>query len=420
MEYKPRVVDKLLDFKLKSAGAVLVEGPKWCGKTTTAEQFAKSAMRFGDSSEENQDLSLARASIKKALEGEEPRLFDEWQVVPELWDAVRSEVDKRNGTGHFILTGSAVPPSSSEIKHTGTGRYSWLKMRPMTLFESGESNGSVSLAELFNSPEDFGASCEMDLDRLAFLTCRGGWPQATTLEGEYALSRGVDYYDAIVHSDISRIDGVTRNPRTAMSLLRSYARNQGSQTSIEEITADVGESSSKTIHEYIDVLAKLFVIEDMPAWNPNLRSKTAIRTSDTRYFVDPSIATSALGVGPDGLISDIRTFGFIFETLCMRDLRVYAEALGGEVYHYRDKNELECDAVITLRDGKYGLVQLKLGSGEEAIDSAAETLTALSDKIDTEKMNAPSFKMILVGNGKYAYRRPDDGIYVVPIACLKD
>lgn len=423
-DYKPRVVDSQLEFKLKSKGAIVIEGPKWCGKTTTAEQFAKSQLSLGDSSDQDQDLEFVKINTKGALEGETPRLFDEWQLAPVLWDAVRHEVDHRDGFGHFILTGSAMPVDPKKFHHTGTGRFSWLKMRPMSLFESGESNGTVRLGNLFERPDELSATCDLNLDQLAFVVCRGGWPRATELDGAYALSQGEDYYDAIIHTDISRVDNTKRDPQIAANLLRSYARNQGTQSSLEEIRNDIAENSNQisieTVYNYTDALRKIFTIEDIPAWNPNLRSKTAIRTSDTRYFTDPSIATNALHVGPSGLMSDLNTFGFIFETLVMRDLSVYAGPLGGHIYHYRDKNGLECDAVIHLRDGRYGLVEVKLGADKDSVNSGAEKLCDLESKIDLTKMSAPSFKMVIVGNGQYAYRRPIDGVYVVPIGCLRD
>lgn len=422
--YIPRIVDEQLDFKLKTKGAVLIEGPKWCGKTTTAEQVAKSQVKLGDAGDQNQDLEFVKINTKKALEGETPRLFDEWQLVPALWDAIRYEVDHRNDFGQFILTGSAVPGDVSQLLHTGTGRFSWLKMRPMTLFESGDSNGKISLKELFDHPSEISVTCDMDLDKLAFVTCRGGWPRAIGLDGMYALAQGEDYYDAIIESDISRVDNVKRSQDIASDLLRSYARNQGSQTSMEEIRNDIARNSNvpsiETIYSYTEALKKIFVIEDIPAWNPNLRSKTAIRTSDTHYFVDPSIATNALHTNPDGLISDLNTFGFIFETLVMRDLSVYAGPLNGKVYHYRDKGGLECDAVVHLKDGRYGLIEIKLGADKDSINGGAERLSTLASKIDLDKMPAPAFKAVIVGNGQYAYLRPEDDTYIIPIGCLKD
>ena len=422
-KYRQRVADDILLRKLEGKGAVLIEGPKWCGKTTTAEQIAKSVLYMDAPQSRAQNIALADLNPTRLLIGDTPRLLDEWQLAPKLWDAIRFEVDHRGEMGQFILTGSAVPADTSEITHSGTGRFAWLTMRPMSLFESGDSTGNVSLKSLFSSPDSVDGASSLDIDRLAFLVCRGGWPQAIGMRDETALDQPVDYLDAVVHSDINRADGVSKNPDRVLRLLRSYARNQGAQTASTVIAKDtqVNDSSAldtETVASYISALKKIFVIEDMPAWNPNLRSRTAIRTSDTRYFVDPSIAAAALGAGPSDLIDDLRSFGLLFETLCVRDIRVYSDALGGQVYHYRDKSELECDAVIHLRNGSYGLVEIKLG-GDAAIEHGAKTLKALRDKIDPEKMKAPSFLMVLTGIGDYAYRRAD-GVYVVPIGCLRD
>ena len=421
--YRPRVADKILLRKLEGKGAVLIEGPKWCGKTTTAERIAASVLYMGDPQSKEQNLTMADMNPKRLLSGETPRLIDEWQLAPKLWDAVRFEVDHRGELGQFVLTGSAVPVDTKEITHSGTGRFTWLTMRPMSLFESGDSTGDVSLRELFGSPDSVDGASRVDMDRLAFLICRGGWPQAVDMREEVALDQAIDYFDAVVHSDVNRADGVNKNPERVKRLMRSLARNQGRQVGNTVIAADIASNDGsfideETVASYISALKKIFVVEDMPAWNPNLRSKTAIRSSDTRYYVDPSIAASALGAGPNDLISDLNSMGFLFETLCVRDLRVFADALGGEVYHYRDKSGLECDAVIHLRNGAYGLVEIKLG-GDKLIADGVESLNALEGKLDTGKMKAPSFLMVLVGVGDYAYRRPD-GVYVVPIGCLRD
>lgn len=415
LNYRPRIVDSLLQRKLQTIGAVLIEGPKLCGKSTTATMQAKSVLFM----EPGRTLEIAELNPKLLLEGEVPRLIDEWQLAPKLWDVIRREIDRREGLpGQFILTGSAVPPDKSGIMHTGTGRFGWLKMRPMTLFESKESNGSVSLGALFEGELNIASTCSLSLEDVAFAACRGGWPTALRQTGQLALAHAFNYFDAIVREDISRVDGTRRNQETTRKLLRSYARAQGSQISLSEIAKDVGQQiSEKTIGSYLSALRQIFVVEDIPAWNPNLRSKTAIRTSDTRYFVDPSIATAALGIGPRELPLNPETFGFIFETLCMRDLRVYAEALDGSISHFRDKNGLECDAVLHRRDGRYGLIEIKLGS-EKGIEDGIKTLTALSKKINTDTMLAPSFLMILTASGDFAYRR-NDGILVVPIGCLK-
>ena len=421
-KYKARIADELKS-RLLGKGAVLIEGPKWCGKTTTAEQIAGSVLYMADPEKEKQNLTMAEINPKRLLKGEIPRLIDEWQIAPKLWDAVRFEVDHRDEFGQFILTGSSVPASYEHIHHTGTGRFSWLLMRPMSLYESLDSTGEVSLKMLFEAPEQIEGENMLDLKQLAFLVCRGGWPRATDLDGEIALEQAFDYYDAVVKSDISRADGISRNPERVKRLMRSYARNQGAQVSntllCEDIVVNEAETfDSDTVYSYINALKKIFVIEEMEAWNPNLRSKAAIRTSNTRYFVDPSIAAAALGLGPQDLIEDLNTFGLLFETMCIRDLRVFAEVLNGSVYHFRDKTGLECDAVIHLRNGVYGLIEIKLG-GDRLIEEGAENLKKLGNKIDTTKMRAPAFLMVLIGVGDYAYRR-QDGVYVVPIGCLKD
>lgn len=424
MNYRERIADKMLREKLDAMGAVLIEGPKACGKTTTAEQQAKSVIYIDDPTKQSQYKLMAQTNIGALLDGATPRLLDEWQMLPQLWDAIRFTVDHREGDGQFILTESAVPADTSEIHHSGAGRYGWLLMRPMSLWESGDSTGEVSLGKLFTSPEAIGASSHVDIARLAYLICRGGWPRAIAKQTEKsALQQVVEYYRAIVGSDISRVDNVRRDSERAMRIMRSYARHQGAQVSVATISKDISANevdavSESTIEAYLSALRKIFVIEDMRAWNPNLRSKTSIRTSDTRYYVDPSIAVAALGLGPEDLTNDLETMGLLFETLCMRDLRVYAEAIDGNVYHYRDKSGLECDAVVHLRNGQYGLIEIKLG-GDSLIEDGVKTLTALSSLIDTTRMKAPAFKMVLTGVGDYAYCRPD-GVYVVPIGTLRN
>ncbi len=420
-KYRKRVADDILKRKLEGKGAVLIEGPKWCGKTTTAEQIAGSTLYMDDPENKGQNIAMSELNPKRLLKGPTPRLIDEWQLAPKLWDAIRFEVDHRNDLGQFVLTGSAVPPDTKEITHSGTGRFTWMTMRPMSLFESGDSSGEVSLRSLFDTPSAIDGENLLDLNRLAFLICRGGWPQAVDMRDEIALDQAIDYYDAVVHSDINRADGVSKNPERVKRLMRSYARHQGTQTANTAITADIIGNDEGSIHEetvgsYISALKKIFVVEDMPAWNPNLRSKTAIRTSDTRYFVDPSIAAASLGIGPEELMGDLKTFGFLFEALCVRDLRVFADGLGGGVSHYRDKDGLECDSVVHLRNGSFGLVEIKLG-GDKLIEEGARNLLSLNGKLDTVQMKSPNFMMVLVGVGKFPYRRPD-GVYVVPIGCL--
>lgn len=408
---------------MRGKGAVVVEGPKWCGKTTTAEQLAKSVLYMSKPEDLKSNLLMADIDPAGLLEGETPRLLDEWQIAPSLWDAIRFEIDHRGGVGHFILTGSAVPPRTAEMVHSGTGRFSRMKMRPMSLYESMESSGKISLGDLFSQPKKIFANNDLGIAELAFLICRGGWPSSIDMEQDVALDQTFDYLDAVVNVDISRVDDVRRDSERAKRLMKSYSRHQGTQTTYTVIRDDIAANDSDfltedTVYSYTNALRKIFVIEDMPAWNPNLRSKTAIRTSDTRYFVDPSIAAASLGVGPKDLLGDLNTMGLLFETLCVRDLRVYADSLFGNVYHYRDKSGLECDAVVHLRDGSYGLIEIKLG-GDRLIEEGSRNLKALSEKLDTAKMKEPSFLMVLTGTGKYAYRR-DDGIYVVPIGCLRN
>ena len=427
--YKPRVADQLLADLLEACGCVQIKGSKWCGKSTTAEQLAKSVVYMADPADGPRNIQIAQSTPKFLLQGETPRLIDEWQVVPTLWDAIRGEVDHRRAVGQFIITGSAVPADKSKIVHTGTGRIAPLVMRPMSLWESGDSSGELSLASLFEQPEQLLSESKIDIEELAYLVCRGGWPLSTiTPNSKAALKQAKIYYEGVVgsgngeDSDISRADGIRRNPDRVKRLMRSLSRNLGTQASLDTIYQDMiindKESLDKdTISSYISALKLIFVVEDMRAWNPNLRSRTAIRTADTRYFVDPSIAAAALGLGPKDLINDLETFGLFFETMAVRDLRVYGDVLGGTVYHYRDKNNLECDAVLHLENGNYGLIEIKLG-GEDDIEKGATVLKALADKIDTTRMKNPSFMMVLVGLGRYAYRR-DDGVYIVPIGCLK-
>lgn len=419
--YLPRITDKLLDERLKAKGAILIEGPKWCGKTTSAKEFAKSFIAMDEPDKTKQYKQMAELNPSALLEGETPRLVDEWQLAPNLWNAVRYEVDKRDDFGQFILTGSAVPAEFDASMHSGTGRISRLYMRTMSLYESKDSDGAISLSDLFDDKE---ISCanHKTLDDIAFLICRGGWPISIKLDGKASLFQAIDYFDSVVKNDISRVDSVKRDVEKAKSLLRSYARHVGSQAPLETIRKDMLANQADTfdqvtLYSYIDALKKIFVIEDAPAWNPNIRSKTAIRSTDTRYFIDPSIATAALGIGPKDLTQDLNTMGLLFENLAVRDLRIYSELLDGSVYHYRDKSGLECDAVIHLRNGSYGLVEIKLG-GDKLIEEGAETLKTLSDLIDTNSMKAPSFMMVLCAQAPFAYKR-NDGVYVVPITSLR-
>jgi hypothetical protein len=422
--YRPRIIDAELINRLKSIGAIVIEGAKWCGKSTTAEYHSKSAIFLDNPTNKERYRFFAEENPELLLDGDVPKLIDEWQLAPTLWDTIRYTVDHRQGMGQFILTGSAKPADRSRITHSGIGRFAWLRMRPMSLYESGDSIGAVSLRELFENPGvKVAAINKSDIQRIAYLVCRGGWPAAINLPEEVSLNPAYDYYSAVVNVDIQQVDGVNRSSERAKRLMRSYAHFQGTQTPIKQIVDDMNGNSGnsiedQTVRSYLDALRSMFVIEDMPAWNPNLKSKTAIRTTDTRYFVDPSIAAAALGVGPGDLINDLKTFGFLFETLCVRDLRVYAQSLRGEVYHYRDKNGLECDAVVHLQNGDYGLIEIKLG-GDSAIESGAATLKKLSEKIDTTRTKSASFLMVVTAVGSYAYQR-QDGVYVVPIGFLKD
>lgn len=420
-EYLPRIADKLLEERLDAKGAVLIEGPKWCGKTTTAKQRAKSFISMDLPDMTKQYQQMAELSPSTLLEGATPRLIDEWQIAPNIWNAVRYEVDNRDEFGQFILTGSAVPNEFDDSMHTGIGRISRLLMRPMSLYESKDSSGEVSLRDLFED-KNISAINETSLEKIAFLICRGGWPKAIGLDEKPSLFQAIDYYKSVVSTDISRVDSVKRDKEKAKRLLKSYARHVGSQSSLETIRQDMLVNQEDTfdqvtLYSYLDALRKMFVIEDSPAWNPNLRSKASIRTTDTRYFSDPSIATAALGIGPKDLLDDLKTMGFLFENLCVRDLRIYTDYLDGTVYHYRDKNGLECDAVIHLRNGSYGLVEIKLG-GDKLIEEGAKTLKDLASKIDTENMPRPSFMAVLCAKAPFAYKR-NDGVCVIPITALR-
>lgn len=422
-KYKQRIADRILERKVLGKGAVLIEGPKWCGKTTTAKQLSKSVLDLGDSAILKQSSGLIEISPKTLLDGDTPRLIDEWQALPPIWDSIRSEVDRRGEPSQFILTGSSVLPEADETVHSGTGRFATIKMRPMSLYESGESTGTVSLKDLFEGKSIDVQQNDLNIEDIAFLTCRGGWPWATIISKKVALDQAFDYVDSVIQRDIQRVDKVKRSAERAKLLLRSYARNISQQVSYSTIRKDMLSNDASTLDEdtvadYIKALKKLFVIEDLAAWNPNIRSKAAIRTSDTRHFVDPSIGTAILGLGPKDLINDLKSFGFFFEDMVVRDLRVYAEALDGELYHYRDSSGLECDTVLHRRNGSYALMEVKLG-GEQNIEDGAKSMLSLAKNIDTDKMPAPSFMAVIVGVGQYAYQRKD-GVYVIPIGCLKD
>lgn len=420
MEYLPRICDATLKRKLEAKDAILIEGAKWCGKTTTAAQIAKSSLYMQQPETREQNIRLAEIDPTILLAGDTPRLIDEWQLAPMLWDAVRFEADRRQEFGQFILTGSTIPPEKGQKRHSGTGRIGRMRMRTMSLFESGESTGSVSLSALFAGEELPLAQCESNIEQLAFLVSRGGWPRAIGQTDRIALQQAYDYLDAIVESDISEIDGIRRSAMRARHIMRSYSRFISSQGKVSQIVADLNQAdtgaSVETVRSYLDTLRSLFVIEELPAWNPNLRSKAAVRTTETRHFTDPSIAVAALGSGPQGLMADLNTFGLLFESMCVRDLRIYADALDGFVSHYRDSNGLECDAVVHLRDGRYGLIEVKLG-GQTLIEEGAANLLKLRNTIDDSRMGAPSFLMVLTGTGNLAYPLKN-GVYVVPIGTL--
>ena len=420
-KYLKRIADRVLQDRLAASGAVLIEGPKWCGKTRTALENSKSHLFMQDPDKAISYLKAADTKPSLLLKGDTPRLLDEWQTAPVLWDAVRFMVDQRGKSGQFILTGSAVP-KDNVVQHTGTGRISRLLMRPMSLYESMESNGSVSLKALFDGETEIDNFSTLTIEQITFAIVRGGWPASIGESEKIALRHAIDYVEAIINADVSRVDGIEKNPVRVRALLRSLSRNISTLATIRTIHDDIAmgdadESiSEKTISQYLGALDRIFVTENLPAWNPVLRSKTAIRTSPKRQFVDPSIAAAVLRLTPSRLLEDFNYFGFLFESLCDRDLRIYAEAIDGQVFHYRDASGLEADAVIALNDGRWAAVEVKLGSKE--IEDAAVHLLELKNKVNTEKMREPSFLMILTGS-EIAYRR-EDGVYVVPLGCLKE
>ncbi len=420
-DYIPRLIDSTLEFALSSKGAVWIRGPKACGKSTTAMQFAKSCKFLQNSMDSEQNILLAKTDPEHFLAGDTPMLIDEWQTVPGIWNIIRYEIDRRNEFGQFILTGSVAPDEKQmEMQHSGIGRIRNLVMRPMTLYESGESTGSISLKGLFDGIAPESAKSPNALKDYAFFTARGGWPSSIIgRTKKVALQQAIDYSSMLEESYLRLATGVVRDPERIRSLLRSYARNCGTQANRTTIKKDIeandrGSLSEDTIGSYIDALKSIYVFEDSPAWNPNVRSKTAIRTSDTRYFVDPSLACASLGLGPDGLISDIRTFGFLFENLCIRDLRVYSELIDGSVRHFRNSKGLEADAVITLRSGAWAALEVKLG-GQEYIDEGAENLLKVAMNYGKDG-KPPSFLAVITATD-YAYRR-DDGVWVIPLGCL--
>lgn len=428
-EYLPRIVDDELSLRLEAFGATLIVGPKWCGKTTTGEQKAKSILRMQDPDRRDGYLATAAAKPSLLLKGANPRLIDEWQVAPVLWDAVRTDVDQRQEEGLFILTGST-SVDSSKIMHSGTGRISRMKMYPMSLFESKESNGEISLKALFDHPDmDIdGITSELSVEKLIFSACRGGWPAALRRKSDAAkLMIAKDYLNNICESDISTVDGVQRNPTWTNMILRSYARNVSTlakKTNIyRDVAANADSMTLQTMDTYLNALEKLFVIEDVEAWCPAIRSATTIRSGKKRGFIDPSIPVAALGLTPEYFQSDLKTFGFIFECLCIRDLKVYSQALGGRVSYYHDRMDLEADAVLHLDDGRFALIEFKLGSRE--IEEGAKHLLQLRELIrkynEKEKqvpLREPDLLMVITG-GEMAYTR-EDGVKVVPIGTLRD
>lgn len=419
-KYIPRLIDDVLKRRLELYGAILITGPKWCGKSTTAKQYAKSVLELQNPRTRENNLEIAKNRPDFLLEGEKPRLIDEWQDAPMLWDAIRYEVDNTGLKNQYILTES-VTPRKDKPRHTGTGRIVKLLMQPMSLYESGDSTGEVSLKDLFDSVDDIKGITNKELEDIAFLCARGGWPESINVSREGALTIARDYLESLITNDIKTVDGVDRNPNRLRTVLRSLARNictTASLSTIRKYTSyNEAEISEKTIADYINALSNLYVIDDVEAWCPKLRSKTDIRTTSKRCFVDPSIALASLRSTDKDLLKDFRTFGFIFESLCLRDLKIYSQNLDGDVFFYRDKNDLESDAVVHLKDGRWGAIEIKIGS-EEAIDEAAKNLLKLASIVDIDEMNKPSFLMVITA-GKYAYRR-SDGVYVVPITTLKN
>ena len=421
MDYITRITDKELKEKLSVTGAVLIRGPKWCGKTTSAKQLARSVLEMQNADLQENYLELANLKPSLLLEGDKPRLIDEWQLAPRLWNAIRYDVDKTGLANQYILTGSSVPVEDDTL-HSGVGRFSFVTMKPMTLYESGSSNGKISLMDILDGKRDIdGVTTDLDYEKIAYILCRGGWPNTLKMNDKQGLMVAKNYIDALVNSDISRVDGVRRDANLALLILRAYARQVSTIDSDKSLFLDIQTNyqdvSEKTIANYLDVLKKLYIIEEIPAWSPNIRSKTSIRTSAKKSFVDPSIAVAALGITPKELIMDPKTYGLLFENLVNRDLSVYANAIGGKLSHYRDRFGLECDNVIHFDNGKYALVEVKLGG--DKIKEAEEHLLKLNELIDSnERLSNPDFMMIITGTNM-AYTLPS-GVMVVPIGCLQD
>ncbi len=419
--YLPRLIEKPITESMKTNGCIVIEGPKWCGKSTTSERFAKSVIKLQKPATYKQYRILADIGDDNLLSGEKPVLFDEWQKIPELWDYVRNYIDETSGKGLFILTGSAKPIEDKE-RHSGIGRMKKIIMRTMSLWESNESSGEVSLRNLFDNTKNVSGKNRYQLKDIAHIICRGGFPSAVIeKDKDISLNYAKDYVNTLVSTDITSVDDIKRNPKRARAILKSYARNISTPAKMTTILKDVESNTDtqdiRTINSYIDAFSKLFVIDETESWTPKLRSKTAIRTTSTKHFVDPSIATAILDANPNDLIQDLNTFGLLFENLVIRDLKIYTQSLDGNVYNYRDKSGLEADAVIHLNDGRWGLIEIKLG-GETLINEGALTLTKLKEVIDQDKMNKPAFLAIITATDSFAYKR-EDGIYVIPIACLK-
>lgn len=417
-KYRPRYADIELRRGLEAFGAVLIEGPKWCGKTTTAEQAAKSVLYLQDEDKRNEYQEMLKVRPSRLLEGKKPRLIDEWQMAPKLWDSIRFSVDKESKEGLYILTGSTVV-DDSVITHSGAGRIKRMRMSTMSLFESGDSTGEVSLTDLFEKKGVSGKS-NLSIDDIAGLIVRGGWPKTIGKDPDIVYEQIEGYCQTILRSDVKTVDGIERDENRVRMVMRSLSRNLSMSVPNTKIKADLEEKDNVSIHintirDYLNVLDKLFVTDNLPAWNPKLRSKTSVRTSDTRHFCDPAIAAYFLDASPENLMDDLRTFGLLFESLVVRDLRAYAGAIGGTVRHYRDGDGLELDAIVHLRDGRWGAIEVKLGAG--MVEEAVANLNRLTDKVEPNAVGKPSFMAVVTGT-EYAYRR-DDGVYVIPIGCLK-
>ena len=425
MDYITRIIDKEIEQKLKIVGAVEIKGPKWCGKTTTAKQFAKSIVEMQNPEMSDNYIQLALTKPSLLLEGDKPRLIDEWQIVPSLWNAVRYSVDNSKERGQYILTGSATPYDKKKKNlHSGVGRFAIVNMKPFTLYESKDSNGKISLKDIFDKKAKIdGITSNITYEKLAFLIARGGWPATLDLDDNLSLEISKEYINVLCESDISEVDDISRNPRLARTILRSYARNistiESDKTINDDVISNYAEVSEKTISDYLNAFERLNIINEINSWNPNIRSKTAIRSSKKKSMIDPSLAVAALNISPKDIMYDVNTFGLLFENLVDRDLSVYVNAIDGYVEHYRDRYGLECDCVLHLNDGRYGLIEAKLGS-QKGIDEGIEHLLKLKNLIDENpKMKSPEFLMIITGFTETAYTTKD-GILIVPIGCLKD